>query len=88
MIKLLDILDCELLIKEGYEYVVRNRKKVKRLERKAGYKIVNGKYVKMLADEVNNRRKAQRKARHSSKRSTKKRRLSLIKRRSLGLKRR
>ena len=83
------MIDENLLIEAGFEYVVRNRKKVRRLERKPGYKVVNGKYKKMLADEINNRKNANRtnKKRRSPK-AIRNQKLSIAKRRSMGIKRR
>lgn len=73
-----------------YHYVIRNGKKVKKLKPRMGYKIVNGKYVKMKFSEKLRREIAQRKA--SKKRKSKKfqinckRKISIRKRKSLGLK--
>lgn len=93
MIRLTDII-CEInpeLIDEAgrYKYVVRNRKKVKKLVHRPGYKIVNGKYVRMKSSEKIKRKIAARKA--SKKRKAKKsqikrkRSLSMKKRKSYGL---
>lgn len=95
MIKLMNILAEELpeILEEAkYIYVVRNKKKKRRLEPRPGYKIVNGKYKKMSGTEKMARKIAQRKAakKRKAKKSqiNRKRRLSLQKRRSMGLKRR
>ena len=89
MIKLLDMLDEDFLIEAGFEYVIRNRKKIKRLERKRGYKVINGKYKKMLADEILNRKNAQRnKKQKRSSKTIRNQKLSIAKRRSMGMKRR
>lgn len=92
MIRLLDCVDESLLIDEAYEYVIRNRKKVRRLKKRPGYKVVKGKYVKMSGREKMKRKLAQRKGakKRKAKRAqiSRKRRLSLQKRRSTGLRRR
>lgn len=89
----MDILDeTNILIEAKYEFVVRNRKKVKRLISKPGFKIVSGKYKKMSVSEKIKRRisakKGAKKRKYKSVQINRKRRLSMRKRKSLGLNRR
>jgi len=95
MIKLMDILVNELpeiLDEAKYIYIVRGRKKMKRLAPKPGYKIVNGKYKKMTIKERRRRSRGQRGAvkrrRAKKEQINRKRNLSIRKRISLGLTRR
>jgi len=95
MIKLMDILidtNSELLAESGYEYVIRNKKKIRRKKRKPGFKVVGGKYKKMPAAEKMHRKIAQRKAgkkrRAKKAQINRKRRISMNKRKTLGIKRR
>jgi hypothetical protein len=95
MIKLMDILidtNSELLAESGYEYVIRNKKKIRRKKRKSGYKVVGGKYKKMPVAEKMHRKIAQRKAgkkrRAKKAQINRKRRISMNKRKTLGIKRR
>lgn len=89
MISLYDIM-LDVLDEGRYKYIVRGRKKVKRLKPRKGYKVVDGKYVKMKSSEKMKRKIAQRKAakKRKSKKSqiNRKRKLSMKKRKSLGLK--
>ena len=50
MIKLTDIID-ELIEEGRFIYVVRNRKRIRRLAPRPGYKIVGGRYIKMTGGE-------------------------------------
>ena len=95
MIRLMDILvdsDSDLLIEAGYEYVIRNRKKIRRKKRKPGYKVVGSKYKKMSAKEKMRRKIAQRKGAKKRKakkaQSNRKRKISMRKRKSMGIGRR
>lgn len=89
--KLLDILkdlDKEVL-GEAYVYVVRKGKKKRRKKPREGYRIVDGKYVRMSMKERKKRKVSQKRA--AKKRRTKKsqilrkRKTSMRKRRSMGL---
>lgn len=77
-------------IGEGrYQYVIRNRKKVKRLRPKKGFKVVDGKYVKMKSSEKRKRKRSAIKSsrKRKSKRASiqRKRNKSMRKRKSLSL---
>jgi len=94
-IKMMDILidsNPELLIEAGYEYVIRNKKKIRKKKKKPGYKVVGGKYKKMSAREKMKRKIGQRKGAKKRKakkaQSNRKRKLSMTKRKSFGLSRR
>ena len=81
----------EILDEARYVYVVRNRKKKRRLEPRPGYKVVGGKYKKMTGGEKMKRKIAARKAakKRKAKKSQikRKRNLSMQKRKSMGLRR-
>lgn len=78
-----------LILTEKFKRVVRNKKLVKKKVCRPGYKLVNGKCVRMDASEKRNRKKsakkASRKRRASKSRSTRKRQKSLAKRRRMNL---
>lgn len=89
--KLFDILleIDEKVLGEVYKYVVRKGKKIRRKKPREGYKVVGGKYKKMTSTERMRRKISQRKA--SKKRKAKKsqtlrkRKISMRKRKSMGL---
>ena len=77
------------MIPEMYMFVIRKGKKVKKLVPRTGYKVINGKYVKMSSQEKIKRARSAIKA--SKKRAVqmnkinKKRKKSMKKRKSMGL---
>lgn len=95
MIKLIDLIDNdileEFLDEARYKYVVRNKKKKKKLVPRPGYKVVGGKYKKMKSSEKMKRkigaRKASKKRRAQKTQINRKRKLSMKKRKSFGLRR-
>ena len=89
---LLDILyevDSDMLLEQGYEYVIRKGKKVKRKKRRKGFKVVGGKYVKISAREKIKRkigaRKAAKKRKAKKSQANRKRKISMKRRKSMGL---
>lgn len=89
---LIDILyeiDPELLAEQGYEYVVRKGKRVRRKKRRKGFKVVGGKYKKMSAREKTKRKIAARKSAKKRKakkaQSNRKRKISMRRRKSMGI---
>ena len=82
----------EILDEARYVYVVRDRKKKKRLAPRPGYKVVGGKYKKITGSEKVRRkigaRKAAKKRKAKGAQIKRKRKLSMAKRKSLGLSRR
>ena len=82
----------EILEEARYVYVVRNKKKKRKIASRPGYKVVGGKYKKMPAKEQMARkigqRKGAKKRRAKKAQANRKRRISLNKRKSFGLNRR
>ena len=82
----------DILDEAQYVYVVRNQKKRKKLAPREGYKIVNGKYIKMKLAEKRNRsrgvKKGLKKRRVKTSEASRKRRISMAKREAFGLSRR
>ena len=90
--KLFDILleiDEEIL-GEAYKFVIRKGKKIRKKKPRKGFKVVGGKYKKMSSGERMRRKIAQRKAAKKRKakksQSLRKRKISMRKRKSMGLK--
>lgn len=89
--KLFDILvemDEEIL-GEAFKYVIRKGKKIRKKKPRKGFKIVGGKYKKMSAGEKMRRKIAQRKAAKKRKakksQANRKRKISMRKRKSMGM---
>lgn len=89
--KLFDILiemDEETL-GEAFKYVIRKGKKIRKKKPKKGFKVVGGKYKKMSAGEKMRRKIAQRKAAKKRKakksQANRKRKISMRKRKSMGM---
>ena len=79
-----EYIDEESMDEARKEKVVRGGKKTKRLKRKKGYKIVDGRYVKMSASEKRSRSKAAKKGA----RKRKSQRSSITRKRKKSMKRR
>ena len=88
MIILIKLIDPNILNESGYKYVVRKVRKIKKQVRREGYKLVNGKYVRMKCSEKKRRRESAIKAaKHRKNKGVRERQLSMHKRKSLGLER-
>lgn len=91
-IMLMDILSelGEDVLGETYTYVIRKGKKIRRKKPRKGYKVVGGRYKKMTGTERLRRKIAQRKAAKKRKakksQAKRKRKISMRKRKSFGLK--
>ncbi len=86
MIILMKLINPDILNENGYEYVVRKGRKVKKRVRREGYKLVNGKYVRMkFSERKSHRESAIKAAKHRKNKGMRERQLSMHKRKSLGL---
>jgi hypothetical protein len=90
--KLFDILVemGEETLGEAFKYVIRKGKKIRKKKPRKGFKIVGGKYKKMSAGEKMRRKIAQRKGAKKRKakksQANRKRKISMRKRKSMGMK--